>query len=302
LFITFDRRHALLHNEFSEVRFAELPPNRVAYREVGDGEPLLMVHGYPLSGLTFRRVAPGLADEFRCIVPDLLGAGQSQWTPDSEFSFTAQAQLLKELADQLGLGSYRVLAHDTGGTIARQLALIDPDRVSSMVLLGTEIPGHRPPFIPFLQRIANPRMTAGFKLAMRSHRFLRSRAGFGGCFWDRDLIFGEFYETHISPVLADDRRIEGLTRYLLGIDWQLLDSLAEGHRHITAPTLLLWGKEDTVFPPQSARAMADQLAACRGFVTVPHTRLFVHEERPDEVVRITREFFAAESLTLAGGI
>jgi pimeloyl-ACP methyl ester carboxylesterase len=287
-------------NQFSETWFADLPPNRIACRAVGSGEPLLMVHGYPLSGLTFRHVAPALSDRFRCIVPDLLGAGQSEWTPGSDFRFAAQAQLLKDLADALELSSYRVLAHDTGGTIARQLALIDPDRVSSMVLIGTEIPGHRPSFIPFLQRIANPKVTAGFKLAMRSRRFLASQAGFGGCFWDRSLVFGEFYETHLAPVLADDRRIEGLTRYLLGIDWKLLDSLAEGHRHITAPTLLLWGKEDTVFPPKYARAMADQLADCRGFVTVPHARLFVHEERPEEVVRITREFFTAESLIPVG--
>jgi haloalkane dehalogenase len=283
-----------LPRQFPEIHFVNLPPNRLAYRELGAGEPLLLLHGYPLSGLTFRHVAPGLSDRFRCIVPDLLGAGETEWTGDTDFSFAAQAQALKDLADALDLKSYRVLAHDTGGTIARQLALIDPDRVTSMVLIGTEIPNHRPPFIELLQRIANPKMTIGFKLMMRSRSFLRSKAAFGGCFWDHDLIFGEFHATHIAPVLRDDRRIQGLTRYLLGIDWELVDGLAERHREITAPTLLLWGEEDTVFPAQAARPMADQLGDCRGFVTIPRARLFVQEEHPEEVARIALDFFAGD--------
>jgi pimeloyl-ACP methyl ester carboxylesterase len=288
-------------HDFSAIRYVDLPPNRVAYREIGSGEPLLLVHGYPLSGLTFRHVAPALADRFRCIVPDLLGAGQTEWTGETDFSFTAQAQTLKDLADALDLPSYRVLAHDTGGTIARQLALIDPDRVTSMILIGTEIPGHRPPFIPLLQKISTPKATLGFKVAMRSRRVLASKGAFGGCFFDRDLIFGEFYDTHIAPVLADKRRIQGLTHYLLGIDFDLLDGLAERHREITAPVLLLWGEDDQVFPVQEARPMADQLADCRGFVTVPRTRLFVQEERPEEVVRIASEFFADDARAVVGG-
>lgn len=163
-----------------------------------------------------------------------------------------------------------------------------------MVLIGTEIPNHRPPYIELLQRIANPRVTIFFKVAMRSRRFLRSRAAFGGCFWDRNLIFGEFHATHIAPVLASDHRIRGLTHYLLGIDWALVDGLSGRHREITAPTLLVWGEEDTVFPVKEARPMADQLGDCRGFVIVPRARLFVHEERPEEIVRIARDFFASD--------
>jgi haloalkane dehalogenase len=279
-------------HQFSETHFVDIPPNRLAYREVGEGEPLLLIHGYPLSGLTFRHVAPALADRFRCLVPDLLGAGETEWSNATDFRFAAQAEALKDFADALGLTSYRVLAHDTGGTIARQLALIDRDRVTSMVLIGTEIPNHRPPYIELLQRVANPRVTFGFKVMMRSRWFLTSKATFGGCFWNHDLIFGEFHATHIAPVLANDRRIMGLSHYLLGIDWQLVDGLAERHREITAPVLLVWGEEDTVFPVKEARPMVDQLGDCRGFITVPRTRLFVQEERPDEVVRIAGEFFA----------
>lgn len=285
----------------SAARFVDVGSDRIAYREAGRGDPLLLLHGYPLSGLTFRHVVPTLADGFRCIVPDLLGAGDTQWTDHTDFSFAGQAVMLKRFADELGLTSYRVLAHDTGGTIARQLALIDRDRVTSMMLIGTEIPGHRPPFIPLLQKVSDPRVTGPFKLAMRSKRFLASKAAFGGCFYDSTLIHGEFYATHITPVLADDHRIQGLLHYLRGIDFRLLDTFAVRHREITAPVLLVWGEQDTVFPVAAARPMVGQLGDGRGLVTVPRTRLFVQEERPDEVARIAREFFTAGDRTPIAG-
>lgn len=266
---------------------------RVSLSEEGPagGEAVLLVHGYPLSGLTWRHLTPRLARRFRCIAPDLRGAGESGWDRHTDFSFAAQARMLKDLADHLGLASYRVMAHDTGATIARQLALIDPERVTSMVLIGTEIPGHRPPFIPLLQRLSHPRLAIGLGLLLRSRRFRESRAGFGGCFYDRDLIHGDFYTTHVAPVINDRRRLEGLIRVLHGIDWALVDGLAVRHRDIAAPVLLVWGENDTVFPPARARVMVDQLGDCRGFVVVPRARLFVHEERPDEVATIAMNFF-----------
>lgn len=98
-----------MSTQFAETRVVDIGPNRLAYREVGEGEPLLMVHGYPLSSLTFRHVAPAMAASYRCIVPDLLGAGDSEWSASTDFSFAAQAQALKDLADALGLTSYRLL-------------------------------------------------------------------------------------------------------------------------------------------------------------------------------------------------
>ena len=272
------------------IDFVKLNHCSIAYRVVGSGEALLLLHGYPLNGLTFRHVVPLLADRFTCYVPDLLGAGETDWSRVTDFSFTAQAETLKAFVDALGLSSYSIVAHDTGGTIARKLALIDQNRVKQMALIGTEIPGHRPPWIEFFQKISHPDRTWLFRALIRSRRFRHSSAAFGGCFYDRDLIDGEFYQLLIAPNATSKRRASGLTRFLLGIDWELVDSLKADHANIKAPTLLIWGQEDTVFPVSDARPMATQLGNCKGFVTVPKARLFVHEEHPAVVARLVREF------------
>ena len=274
----------------SALRYVDLGHCKLAYRMVGSGPPLLMVHGYPLSGLTFRHIAPGLADKFTCFIPDLPGLGETRWTEQTDFNFSAQAETLRAFVDSMGLSSYSIIAHDTGATIARRLSLIDASRVTKMVLIGTEIPEHRPPWIPFFQKIGDPKKTGVFKFLMSKRWFRQSSAGFGGTFKDLSLIEGEFYDLFIAPVLASDRKISGGTRFLLGIDWALVDDLKRDHAKIKAPVLLVWGEEDTVFPVKEARAMAAQLGDCRGFVTVPGARLFVQEEKPEAVTKIARDF------------
>ncbi|MFK9866830.1 alpha/beta fold hydrolase, partial [Escherichia coli] len=86
------------------------------------------------------------------------------------------------------------------------------------------------------------------KFLMSQRWFRHSSAGFGGCFTDRSLIDGEFSDLMLKPMLADARRISGQARYLLGIDWRLVDALKSDHAKITAPVLLVWGEDDKIFP------------------------------------------------------
>lgn len=275
----------------SAIRFLDLGHCELAYRTVGAGPALLLVHGYPLSGLTFRNVVPVLAERFTCYIPDLPGAGETRWTERTNFKFGAQADTLQLFIDKLGIASYSILAHDTGATVVRQLAIIDSGRVRSMLLIGTKIPGHRPPWIPFFQRVGNPNRPGVFKFLMGKHWFRHSNAAFRGVFKDQSLIDGEFFDLFIAPLLASDRKVNGNTRYLLGIDWELVDGLKSGHAKIKVPVLLVWGEEDTIFPVEEARQMSKQFGNCKGFMTVPGAKLFVQEEKPEVVARIALQFF-----------
>jgi pimeloyl-ACP methyl ester carboxylesterase len=271
--------------------FISTSSGEIAYRRSGKGPALILVHGWPLSSYTFRKILPVLAERFTCYLPDLPGAGDTRWNEKTEFSFAGQARTLKEFIDRVGLDSYSLLAHDTGATIARQLAIIDPERVRKLVLIGTEIPNHRPPWVPLYQKLSYlPGNAAVFRILLKRPGFLKSKMGFGECFHDRKNIDGEFRERFIRPMVESKRRLEGQMRYLRGIEWRLIDSLKEGHRKISAPTLLIWGEDDPTFPVERAREMIGQLPNCRGLETVPRAKLFVHEERPEAVGRMACEF------------
>src|SRR5258705_4420846 len=123
----------------------------IAYRRFGDprNEPLLFIHGWPFSGFIWRKMLPALAEQYACVTIDLPGAGESEWKEDNDFSFHGHAANVQKLVRALGLEHYGLIAHDTGETVARRLAVIEGARVSKGVAIGPWIPNHRPPFVPF---------------------------------------------------------------------------------------------------------------------------------------------------------
>jgi pimeloyl-ACP methyl ester carboxylesterase len=238
-----------------------------------------------------------LSERFTCVLPDTPGLGDTEWGETTDFRFAAQAERLRVFADQIGLEHHSILAHDTGATIARQLALIDPSRVDKLVLLNTEIPGHRPPWIPLFQRTtALPGSAVAFKLLLRSAAFRHSSMGYGGCFSDRGLLDeDDFLTCFVRPLLEAPHRMLGVVKYLGGIDWALVDGLARRHAEIEAPVLLVWGADDPTFPVARARAMAGQFRNGRGICEIARAKLLLHEERPAEVAAAVLPFLESSA-------
>jgi pimeloyl-ACP methyl ester carboxylesterase len=264
------------------VQFADVGRAQIAYRKVGSGPPLLVVHGWPLWGFTWRALLPRLAHR-TCYVIDLPGGGDTTWSEDNDFKFRGQAENLVRFVDAVGVKDFDVLAQDTGGTITRELALLVGERLRRMAIINTEIPGHRPPWIrPFQWTSSLPGAKAGFRMLLGSRAFCRSSIGFGNCFADKGLIDGDFREHIIRPLIEDPKRLAGQLRYLRGIDWALVDSLRERHKEIRARVLFIWGADDPTFPEALAREMLPQLTSAQ-LVSVPGAKLLVHEEKPDEV-------------------
>lgn len=258
---------------------------------------MLLIHGWPLNHTSYHALLPHLTPRFTCHLPDTPGLGDSEWSAGTDFSFPGQAQTLRGVADALGLSEYGVIAHDTGASIARLLAATDA-RVRKLVLLNTEMPGHRPPWIPLYRNLAAlPGTATSFRLLLRSRLFLRSPMGFGGCFHDLDRIDAGFVARNITPLLGSPRRLEGILRYLRGIDWQVVDSLRAIHAGLDIPVLLVWGAQDPTFPVAAARQMVQQFRHCAGLVEIPAARLLVHEERAQQVAAAALQFLTGSEWT-----
>jgi len=265
---------------------------RIPHRRYGQGPDLLLVHGFPLSGYTWRHVLPALAAQHSCHVIDLAGLGESEWNEHTDFTFEGHARRLKSLLDQLGVTRYDLLSQDTGATVARCLALMDPQRAGRQVMINTEIPGHRPPWIVEYQYLMRLPFTPWvFRQLLKSRRFNRSPMAFGGCFDNLDLIDGDFHRAFIEPCVNDPRRIEGLRDYLIGANWPTVDAFATRHAEFREPVLLLWGEDDPTFPLPRARQMLPQFKDAR-LVAIPKAKLLPQEERPEAVAREVLAFLA----------
>ena len=105
----------------------------------GQGPPVLLLHGAPLSYISWRGVAPKLMNEYTVVVPDLRGYGDSSKPPDGEnhsnYSKRAMAMDHIEVMKHFGFDRFPVAGHDRGGRVAQRMALDHPDKVTKLAML-----------------------------------------------------------------------------------------------------------------------------------------------------------------------
>jgi haloalkane dehalogenase len=273
-------------------RFLDIGHTELAYWRFGSGPDLFFIHGWPLDAATFRRILPALAERFTCHLVDLPGIGQSVSKPGAPIGFRAHAASVRTAIDHLGLDRYAVLAHDSGGYVARMLAAEDP-RITRMVLGDTEIPGHTPALL--LAFVALARSGLGpsvLRRLMASRMLRRSIFGFGSCFTDAAYVDGPFFDLFVRPLIESDEAALAQLEPLKGLDGRMIAELARAHRKITVPVQLVWGTEDPYFPVDKARAMARQFAGPVAFEAITGARVFPHEDRADEFVGHALRFLA----------
>lgn len=254
----------------------------LAYRRVGTGPDVLFIHGWPVSGATFRGLLPFLADHVTCHVIDLPGAGRSRFSPGAPLSVDGHIAAVRTVVDLLGFDQVAAVGHDSGGLIARHALAGDP-RLRAMGLIDTEqSQGVNWRFKAFLAARHLPAFGAGFGWALGRRSLRRNDLVLGGAFADKNLLDGEFDELFLAPLRSDRTRRDAAIQVLDSFTQQHIRALGPLHERIKVPVQLVWGADDPFFPVAWAREMVSTFADGR-IEVIEGARLFSHEEKPEAV-------------------
>ena len=274
---------------------ADAGPLDLHVREIGTGDPVLLLHGWPQHGGCWRHVAEHLQDEFRLIAPDLRGFGHSAVTPGGydPVTFASDAAAL---LDALEIDRAFVIGHDWGGSAAFALGLRRPDRVRAMLVLNTA-----PPWVRVTPRLLATAWRSWYAVAMATVGpfALRRRPDLLAAGMRRDAV-------HRDGLTAPDARAYvGLVRRRerLHATTQLYrtylrvmtgrGATAElSQQELTVPTHFLFGTNDGAISPlvlEGVEAHGHDLVVER----VADSGHFICEEKPELVARRARERFTA---------
>jgi haloacetate dehalogenase len=268
--------------------------------EMGDGPPVLLLHGFPQTHVCWREVAPALAAAHRVVMPDLRGYGASEAPvggPRGEgYTKREMAAEVVELMAALGHERFAVIGHDRGARVAYRLALDHPERVTRAALLNVvptvdqfERMGGGPslgfwPWYLLAQSAPFPeRMIGADPAALLDHVFATWPADPGAIVpASREAYREALTPSTIAAMCADYRASFHLDR-----EHDARDRAAG--RRIAAPVLVVVGEDETQLADAAEvwRPWTADLAAA----TVPGGH-FVPEEAPSEVAELLSRFLA----------
>jgi pimeloyl-ACP methyl ester carboxylesterase len=267
----------------------QTPSGTIAYAEKGQGPVALFVHGVLLNNHLWRHQLDGLSDIRRCIAPDLLAHGGTNVTPGGDVSVTANAKMLREFLDALGIDQVDLVGNDSGGGIAQIFAANYPERVRSFTLTDCDTHDNWPPeaFKPFLAMAAAGGLRDTLNAMLNDKSIYRSPGALGPAYEDANTVSDADIETYLRPLLGE-RKLKDFERFLAAFDNKHTLAIEDRLKKLQAPTLIVWGTDDVYFPIEWAHWLAKTIPGTKRTVELTGARIFFPEERAERFNRELR--------------
>ncbi|MFB6373916.1 MAG: alpha/beta fold hydrolase [Bradymonadaceae bacterium] len=227
---------APLPGEPEQASYMELSQARVRYLDRGKGSPVVFLHGFGSSIEAWAEVLPKIRKKHRVIALDLKGFGWSG-RPEGDYSPEAQAKLVFELLDELGVDETAVVAHSWGSSVALKMALMQSDRIRRLALYGSWVYAAQLPSSFYWAR------AKGIGEAMYGLFYDQlPNEKLAAAFYDRSELTQEYVD-YVKKLLG---RPGTTAAALAAVRGQHYETLQKKYSTIEQPTLLLWGREDNV--------------------------------------------------------
>jgi pimeloyl-ACP methyl ester carboxylesterase len=271
---------------------------RTNYVEMGEGPPLVLVHGLSGAWQSWLEQIPYLARTHRVVAMDLPGFGGSPMPP-WEISIPSYGRFIRDLCERLGIERCSLVGNSMGGFIATELAITEPRRVDELVLVSaagiTWARARREP-AALLGRlgVAAAPLALKFQLSGIRRPGLRHRA-FRGVFHDPNSLRRELLWENVVPALTSSPGYLDALTTLFGYD--IRDRLEE----IEVPTLIVWGRNDRVVPVPAALSYKRRIGANAELEIFDRCGHVPQIERPVRFNRVLERFLGRATSAGSGG-
>ena len=269
----------------------------IFYREAGpkDAPTVLLLHGFPTSSHMFRNLIPALADQYHVVAPDYPGFGQSSAPSADTFTYTFDnlAEMVEKFTEKVGLTKYTLYVQDYGAPVGYRLAVQHPERVTGLIVQNGNA---------YEEGLDND-FWKPLKAYWKDHseenaKPLRGFLTIEGTKWQ--YTDGVRNVEAISPdtwtldqTLLDrpgNQEIQLALFYDYRTNSPLYPSWQAYFREHQPPTLIVWGKNDKIFPSEGAHPYKRDLKNIEFHLL--DTGHFALEEEGEQIGGLIREFLS----------
>lgn len=250
--------------------------NAVRWGRIGNGPPLVAIHGTPFSSQVWRRIVPQLADRRTVYYFDLVGYGLSELREGQDVSLAVQNRVLAALLAEWGFARPDVLAHDFGGATALRAYYLDGVRYASLTIFDAV--ALAPWGSPFVRHVRSHEAAfAGMPDYMHKallRAYLQTAA--------HNPLSEETLAIYSAPWLGPDGQA-GFYRQIAQMDQRYTDEVEPRYDRLDCPVTVLWGQQDDWIPYEKGEALAAMISD-RPLIPVPGAGHLVQEDRPEVLV------------------
>ncbi len=273
----------------------------IFYREAGDKEKptILLLHGFPTSSHMFRNVIPALADKFHLVAPDYPGFGYSSMPPVDTFEYTFDhlAEIMDKFVTQIGLERYSLYVMDYGAPVGYRIAVKHPEKIEALIVQNGNA------YDEGLGEFWEPLRAYWNEPNEKNKNALKKFLTLEATKWQ--YTHGVKDENAISPdnwihdQLLLDRPGNNEIQLQLFYDYKsnppLYPQWQEYFRKYQPPTLVVWGRNDIIFPKEGAIPYQRDLENVQ--IHLLNTGHFALEEEGEQIAELISRFLLTNRKT-----
>jgi len=280
-----DRSYSSPYLKKIDSRFVNAGGFKIHYTRSGNGPPVILVHGAAAWLYSYRNNVTELSRWFTVYTLDMPGHGYtSPLSKNPSYDFDMMSDALMEFISTMGIERTNIVGHSSGGAWAIHFAYRNPEKVKKLVLIdahGLDVP-LRLTFKLFSYPVIGELFSKFFTTD-------DVRKGLEDAFFDKTLVTDEMIgEVKVPLTYVENRRAQ-----YLSIRNQDLQMTEKEMHHIGVPVLVIWGEDDLYLDSAMATKFKEIMPDAT-VVILEKCGHSAHEEQPDEVNRLIRDFLSAK--------